>query len=204
MTKVGNVLPGIIDLQATTKPEIVALLVEMERLYKQLQERLEVLESNRGLLRGKLGEMMRDNGESEFKACDSRGHPVANIKLDLKFRPSWPERDMQFVFLTDIGQGDIIQQSVPWQTAEKVINGYVDDADDVVRLSEEPTVEKFLTVRAELAKRIGKAETELKFAVIQITDRGAKIVEYTGDDEFPFRPLCNLYQTMTAKVTKLY
>ena len=123
----GDEIPGVINFKKATRKQVIAFLLSSERMRKTLKGITEIVESNNNAARGRLGKDMSANNEGNLVITNEHNEKVANIKLELKQRASWEDKDYQFEFMKAIGQGDVIQPSIQWQAAEKIMSDIIDE-----------------------------------------------------------------------------
>jgi len=127
----GDEIPGVINFKTATRAEVIDFLLSSERMKKTLKGITEIVESNNNAARGRLGKDMSANNESKLEISDEHGNKLANIKLEVKQRPTWEDKEYQFYFMETIGQGGVIQPSIPWQTVEKIMSDMIDELPQV-------------------------------------------------------------------------
>lgn len=123
----GDEIPGVINFKTATRVEVIDFLLASARMKATLDGLAEIVESNHNAARARLGRDMSRNNETRLEISDDHGNRVANILLEVKQRPSWEDKEYQFEFVKAIGQGDIIQETIPWQTIEKLMSTMIDE-----------------------------------------------------------------------------
>ena len=165
-------IPDVINFSEADTDEVTVILVEANQIKKFLEEKLEIVKSNLHLAGVRVGEDMMANGQLKFQAANEDGSPSANIVLDAKFRPSIRDKELYYMFLDAIGQGDCVQPQVHHKTNEKIVNDFLTSG----------SVPEGYTIEDVAGKQ----------CIIKLEEGGVPVV------------ICELFQTIIARITKMY
>lgn len=202
-------IPGVIDINKATQPELMEFIVECARLSKYIKAETgvisEVLESNVGQAQNKLGQKMRENDQTQIK-FEFDGYNLTFTR-EVRLRPTFMDKPEVFTFLPNIGQGDCIQPTVPWQTLEKIMENCLGDLpmapyeNGVPNVSDIPEV----TERDEVNDQ-GEFEKKQIPSYFVYHDGSKYIVAErlpagVSENGQEYRNVATLYETNSAKLT---
>ena len=205
----GNI-EGVIDINASPRDDVMRSMVDMARLTMFLGDSadwVKNLKSNYSQARNKVGDMMRKANEGSLELLDPTGRrKIANIKLSNRQVVSWSDSDQHFEFFRLIGQGNCVQETVPWQTDEKIMACMLDDLPDAEFNPETgvdlKSIDKNEGVYTEIRQPDTPMASQHKRQFFQYSDDTYTYVcEKRGSG---YETLAKLYLLSSAKVTKVF